>query len=66
MYECYTKGKKGELPEIVRTVTLYFNLVRLTLTTSPRGAVKFEGNKIHCFPIAKDQLLSDLLHSKTK
>ena len=25
VHECYTKGKKGELPEIVRMVTLYLS-----------------------------------------
>ena len=32
--------------------------------TKSRETLRFEGNKIHCFP--KDQSLSDLLYSKTK
>ena len=32
--------------------------------TKSRETLRFEGNKIHCFP--RDQSLSDLLYSKTK
>ena len=32
--------------------------------TKSRETLRFDGNKIHCFP--KDQSLSDLLYSKTK
>ena len=30
----------------------------------PRGTLRFEGNKINCFP--RDQSLSNLLYSKTR
>ena len=33
-------------------------------STSSRETLRFEGNKIHCFP--REQLLSDLSYSKTK
>ena len=32
--------------------------------TKSRETLRFEGNKVHCFP--RDQSLSDLLYSKTK
>ena len=32
--------------------------------TKSRETLRFEGNKIHCFP--RNQALSDLLYSKTK
>ena len=39
-------------------------LISMFPDTKSRETLRFEGNKIHCFP--RDQSLSDLLYSKTK
>ena len=39
-----------------------FPKISMFLETKSRETLRFEGNKIHCFP--RDQSLSDLLYSK--
>ena len=41
-----------------------FPIISMFLETKLRETLRFEGNKIHCFP--RDQSLSDLLYSKKK
>ena len=42
----------------------FFPRISMFPETKSRETLRFEGNKIHCFP--KDQSLSDLLYSKKK
>ena len=42
----------------------FFPRISMFPETKSRETLRFEGNKIHCFP--RDQSLSDLLYSKTK